>query len=789
MSLRSRTRSSSVSGEHQVHLRDVLQVLFAHWKLVAALTLLAVFGAYTEGKRTILRYQSGATVQVNSKKQVFARLDDIDVEELALKTDPVLSEALVLSTQALALSVADNLGLQVQMDDPEVWRDDVLYDVRVDSVARPDSFGLEIEGPRGYELRDARGQLVASGGYGVPAAGPGFSFQVREHEGEPYAVRFSVVPRVAAANLVRGGLSYSVEPNTNIVHVSYTGTDPTLVPQILNEALVALQNYGADRVRDIAANRLRYITDRVAEASERYRDALGRVQAYKESQGTTDLSAEEVALINSVQNFEHEKQRLLVDLNTLEGTVGPTTEVNVETLNRLAAVAGIADNAAMTFQIQNLLKLYDDRRTLVAGTLGLREGNPQIVALDQRITEAAQALRQAATATVQGVRANIAALERNIANLRARLQTYPGRETQFAQLTLEIELQNDTYKYLLSQLEAARISAATISPYIQIVETATEAGPIGMGTRRKMMIGLVVGLFMGILAAFFLDYLDQTIKTSQDVERSLEIPVLGLIPLGTRTANGQRKNGRRRGSIPLISLASPDDPASEAYRALRTNVTFVNAEQRALQLVCVTSPGPGEGKSTTASNLAITLAQLGTRTLLVDADLRRPLVHRAFNLVQEPGLTDVLVGTAHLREAIRPNVIPNLDVLPAGALPPNPSELLGSEAMQRLLEQLRAQYAMAIFDSPPALAVTDPSVLGAVSDAVILVIRAGETEEAPAQRALEQLRRVQARVAGSVLNGVEPDRDRYYDYYVYDRGTRPLSGPLAGLRQKIASLL
>jgi len=234
-------------------------------------------------------------------------------------------------------------------------------------------------------------------------------------------------------------------------------------------------------------------------------------------------------------------------------------------------------------------------------------------------------------------------------------------------------------------------------------------------------------------------------------------------------------------------LASPEDPSAEAYRAFRTNVTFVNAEERALKLLCVTSPGPGEGKSTTAANLAITLAQQGTHVLLVDADLRRPVVHRAFNLVQEPGLTDILVGAATLREAARPNVVTNLDVLPAGALPPNPSELLGSAAMHRLLEQLRAEYDMVIFDSPPALAVTDSTVLGASTDGMIIVVRAGETEEAAAQQALEQFRRVHARVAGAVLNGVEAKGDRYY---YYERGGEARrAGPLAALRSRISNIL
>jgi capsular exopolysaccharide synthesis family protein len=244
--------------------------------------------------------------------------------------------------------------------------------------------------------------------------------------------------------------------------------------------------------------------------------------------------------------------------------------------------------------------------------------------------------------------------------------------------------------------------------------------------------------------------------------------------------------GPHHRALPLVSLHSPDDPASEAYRALRTNVTFVRSGEQPVRSLVVTSPGPSEGKSTTAANLAITLAQQGARTLLVDADLRRPHVHRAFNLVQEPGLSDLLVGRVQLREAVRPGVAPNLDILPAGALPPNPSELLGSEAMRRLLAELHGRYDMVVCDSPPTLPVTDATVLGAAADGVILVIRSGETEEAAAQRALEQLQRLQVRVAGTVLNGVARRRDRYYNhyYYRYDRGANG-----GGLRRRLAKIL
>ncbi|MBI4542974.1 MAG: hypothetical protein HY705_08090, partial [Gemmatimonadetes bacterium] len=434
-------RRYALLGTRQLHLRDLVQVLVAHWKVVALLTGLVVFATWASSRKAIPRYQSRATIQVSSKKQAMTPLEAMRMDEMAIQTDPVLSEALVLSTQALALRIVDALGLRLKVDNPQFSRAAWLYDAQVvdsvvDSRTRPDSFVLE-QKDTGYELRSAaRGTLVAAGAYDVPAVGPGFSFRVREYRGERRRVRLSIDPRLAAGNKVRGGIGFAVQPTTNLVNVTFTGTDPSMVPEILNEALRALQRHGQDAIREVAERRLQYVGERAEDARARYIASLTRVQAYKESQGTTDLSAEESALINSIQNSDREKERLLVDLATLEGIVGPATEVTIETLNRMASVADIADNTAMTFQLQNLLRLFDDRRTLVAGALGLREGNPQIQALDQRITQAAQALRDAANATVRGMQANIASLDRNIASLRARLQTYPGKQTQFAQLML-----------------------------------------------------------------------------------------------------------------------------------------------------------------------------------------------------------------------------------------------------------------------------------------------------------------------------------------------------------------
>jgi tyrosine-protein kinase Etk/Wzc len=771
----------------EIHLRDLWAVVVRHWRLVVLLTLLVSGGAWLSGRGAIARYQSGLTVQISSPKQVFARSDDIDVDELALRTDPILSEALVLTTQALALRVAQTLELQLEVVDPEVLRGAVFSEVAVDSGALLSTYEVFQRGPAdGWELRYPDGTLLASGPYGQRAQGPGFSFQVLPRDDDEHTVSFAIVDPDQAAAWVRAGLGYRVRDGTNAVDISFTGNDPTLVPRVLNQAALELREDGAERARNAAARRREYIAEQLDRAEQASQAKLSEVQQFKERQRITDLTSEEQAIVRAITDAEQDKQRLRVRLSTLEGAVGATDTFGIEELNRLAAVEGTEANTVLSFQINRLLELYDERRSLTAGAMGLREDNPQVQAIDERIGDSHIGLHAAVAAAKRALRDRDEAIDERIRQLRGRLMAFPGKETRIAQLELESSILEDTYRYLLGQYQQARMQEMTIAPYVTILDGASPAFRIGTNLRQKVILGFLVGLLLGLGGAFFLEYLDQTIKNAADVERVVGTPVLGRIPLEAKLASAP--NGRRQ-RVVVLSQLSADDPAVEAFRALRTNVTFVGAD-RPLQLIAITSPGPGEGKSTTAANLALILAQGGSKTLLIDGDLRRSQVHRAFGLVQEPGLTDVLIHEAHLREAVRPGIAEHLDVLPAGQSPPNPAELLGSDAMHQVVAELRRDYEYIVIDTPPSLPVTDAQVVGSTADATIIVMRSGETEETAAQRAVEQLRHVRARVAGAVLNGVSVRRDRYYSYYRSDKSLRRRDRmPRRSLRSRIASSL
>ena len=362
-------------------------------------------------------------------------------------------------------------------------------------------------------------------------------------------------------------------------------------------------------------------------------------------------------------------------------------------------------------------------------------------------------------------------------------------ENRLDELNIQLGLDQETVRFLTSQQYQAQITSAAASAYVNVVDSASGAYPVTAGGQTNLLLGAVLGLILGIGAAFFLEYLDRTVRTSADVEMLLSIPVLGVIPKLRKVQPESEAEDSRTG-VPLLVALDPLDPAAEAYRSLRMNLTFMSTEDKPIRTLLFSSPGPSEGKSTSSINYAVMLAQQGERVLLVDADIRRPALHRAMDVLREPGLTNLLVGDADVREALRPSVLPNVDLLPSGPFPPNPSELLNSKKMKQLLREFEGTYDQIILDSPPILAVTDSAMLGTHTDGMVLVLRSGHTEQRAAERAVDQVRRVGVRILGAVLNEVASatEEESYYMQYYYSYHPKERTGwkKLAQSLQKIS---
>ena len=320
------------------------------------------------------------------------------------------------------------------------------------------------------------------------------------------------------------------------------------------------------------------------------------------------------------------------------------------------------------------------------------------------------------------------------------------------------------YALLIKRFKEATISEDMRTGNIRVVDIAEwPLDPVKPNKRMYLMLAIVAGLVIGISLAFFFEHLDNTIKVPEDLKQHLQVPYLGPTPLVVK-ANGNSQNGTRWPE--LVCLHAPKSSASEAYRGLRTNILFSSAGAPP-QVILLTSPVPKEGKTITTANLAIAMAQSGNRVAILDCDLRRPKIHKLFDVTRSRGITNLLVGENGMDKNIFHSQIPNLDLILSGPLPPDPSEMLASSRMQDLLTELKKRYNRILIDSPPITAVTDAVILSKYVDGVVLVIRAGDTVRDVAKNSLDQLHAVGANILGCVLNAVDIGKDKYYYYYYY----------------------
>lgn len=320
------------------------------------------------------------------------------------------------------------------------------------------------------------------------------------------------------------------------------------------------------------------------------------------------------------------------------------------------------------------------------------------------------------------------------------------------ELTAELELLTGTYTTLAEKLEQLRINERLEAGSGVVVQPAViDASPVSPRPLRNLLLGLVVGAVLGLAMAILYEYLDDTIKANEEAERAFQAPVLGTIP-----SDKVDKGTKRR----LAITEAPGSSTAEAYRVLRNSVDFINFEHD-LKTLLVTSAAPAEGKSTVAANLAAALAQAGKKVVLVSVDFRRPTTEQFFSINNVIGLSDVLLGSHSLKAALQQPGSEQLLVLNSGKMPPNPSELLGSEKMREVVDSLEEWADWVIMDAPPMLAVADPAAVARWADGVLMVSKAGESSRDNARKATELLKKVGAKTVGVIVWGLDEARGGY----------------------------
>jgi succinoglycan biosynthesis transport protein ExoP len=586
--------------------------------------------------------------------------------------------------------------------------------------------------------------------------------------------------RPAILSAFLGSLSVKRVPNSNLLEVSFESQSAQLAAMVVNKQLHNFidLNYrtryeSAKRASDWLEEQLNDFKSRV-EKSEDARLAYEREnQIWTVSEGQ-DLSTQKLSDLNK-QLTVAQAERMKDEASYVMVKGG-----------QLGALPEVQQNLV----IQDLTKQQNTLRDQYAAALSKYGPNyPAVKRIRAQMTSIATSLDQAKQNVAQEIVTQYQTAQQRENLLKKALDQQEQSTNEQAQkmvqyniLKREAETNKQLYDSLLEKLKEAGLSAGMRSSNLRIVDPAMIPPlPSRPQKARDISLAFIVGLVGGIGLAFFREYLDNTVKTPDDIETLTHLPSLAIVPSLSggnghfRTSrmlkSGEATNGRegtRR--VGLIAHEQPQSEIAEAFRALRTSLLLSRADQPP-QVILVTSALPKEGKTTATTNLAVTLAQLGDRTLLIDSDLRRPAIAKLLGMsgIPRTGLSSYLAGACDLDGCTFPCPgVPELSVIPAGPIPPNPADLLSSQRLVDAIEELRHKYKFVVIDSPPIMLATDAAILSTWSDGVLLVARSGETPKGAFARAQELLASVKCRLLGVILNAVNTAApDYYYRYYPY----------------------
>jgi len=768
--------------EEEIALGDLWRILRRQWWVVAC-TLVLVMGAaglYSWWKTPV--WEASTLIRIETPGG-----DPFSNPFLGLGAeDEIETEMQVVSTLPIAQLVIDRIGLRFGVERPaDLYPGDIFSAVRLDSVSPSFTYELARAGTNRWTIRtvetEEENESLAVAideplpvAAGDPVTLPGVTLTVAldgtprpDGVEVPEKVRFYTRSEADAIEEELDALTVRrPDPNASLFQISYRGTKRTLVPDVANAFATSFLDQRRTVKKTEARSTGSFLRDQAAELLTQLNAAEEELQTFREEEQVVALESEAQSQVERLAELETKRTGLVSERDALRNLLSGIDAASADgrpDYRRLVAFPTFLENRTIQNLVQALTTAEQQRTELRARW---KPTHPGMQALDIEIHGLEDQLGAIGKNYMSSLSDQLASLDAVLARFGSDLETIPARELQYARLKRRTELLTDLYSMLETRLKETEISEAVEDPSARVVEPAVvPRRPVAPKPARNLALAGFLGLMAGLGLAFVRAQMDQTIHADDEVDDVLGVPVLSRVPPIEAVAGNGR--GRRGG---LVTHTAGRSLPAESFRALRTNVIYARASRLTREII-VTSPGAKDGKSTTASNLAVTFAQHGRKTLLVDADLRRSVQHAIFGIDRKPGLCDYLGGRVSLEEVVCPSSEPNLFIVPAGGTPSNPSELLGSPLMTYLIQHSRETYDAVIFDSPPVLAVTDAAVLAGMADGVLLVVRAGRTQRPAAKDAIEELRRVGATLLGVVVNDAEAGgrygyRYRYYyDYY------------------------
>jgi len=597
-------------------------------------------------------------------------------------------------------------------------------------------------------------------------------------------------------------MSVSPVPDADIIKISVEAPDPDEASLIANTVANVYYQQNVQDARGEMTQVKSFIKEQLDNVSQNLQNAETALKNYQQKSEAIALDQSTETLVEQIADLQSQYDNTIVQRQAIEKRTNYLKSQLNEQEKKI--VTDILEKTPSSIKVlRDTLSRMQMQLIMLQSNPEIPSDHPELLRTKQRISELEKQLKSITEKSLkegmrlsgdplnetQDIYQNLIEsqtesvfLESKENSLRTLVKQYnsqfeqlPEKSLKMAQLLRDQKVNEELFMLLRKRYEETRIAEAGKLGDVRIMEPAvSDYNPVKPNVKRDLLLGALLGLIGGLGVALVLDYFDSSVRTTDDLER-LGLSTLGTIPVIdpkdadkaaklNGSAHPMEKEARKLESR-LITHFDPKSPISEAYRMLRTNLQYSNLDQP-VKSTLVTSPGPGEGKSTTAVNLAITMAQMGNRTVIVDTDLRRPVLHKIFDVPRIPGVSEVLIGMQVLEDVITESSIENLSIIGSGELPPNPSELLGSQKFRKFLEDLSKKFDRIVLDSPPVIAVADATILSRHTTDTLLVVSAGNTEMEALKIAKQQISDIGGHLAGTLLNQVNVSKEHgYYNYY------------------------
>ncbi|MEP6688395.1 MAG: polysaccharide biosynthesis tyrosine autokinase [Gemmatimonadales bacterium] len=762
-----------------VTFRQMLTVLRRRFQLIVAMTLVGASIGLFLASREPPAYSAGAMLRFAGERRALTGDADQATGLNPKTTDPLMSVLELVRSRTVAGVVVDTLGLMLQSYEPE-FPAGQLAQVHVDPRAAGDSVQLVF---RAQDVTARRADRTATAPYGQVMNLGVVQFAVTSRPSIESTTLY-IAGREPVIDGLLAGLLVTRRTETDVVDIRYTAGDPAMAQRIVNSTVQAFQSLNVKWARERSRRRREFLAEQVAQTDSMLSRAQAELATFRSRQALAS-SADKLKAEQGTQiQLETRLAELDADRTTfkvLQQQLKSNDEgTRAQAIRALGTAPAMADNQAIGFIYHQLLQYQDRLDSMTTGPWRASANNPDVVQLKGLAAATTQKLEEAVSSQLRTMDARFGALDALRRQSGASIQILPAMAEEEMRLNRRVDAFASQGDDIRKSYQQARMAEAVEEGDVDVVDLADlPYAPVLAASAVKLALGLVLGLVVGLMLAYLLEALNTSIRRPEDLEAVLHLPGLAVIPRITGgSADGRgRLRGLLGGGKPRTDAGSPMSGTQtfsigiEAFRNLRTSLIWSDGGE-ALKTLVVTSATPGEGKTMTAANLAVTLAYDGLRVLLVDCDIRRPRVHGMFRVPRAPGLMEMLTTTAKPNtpppQAIRETAIAGLFVLTCGALPSNAANLLSGTRMRVLLQELREQFDMIVLDTPPVLATADAGIVASLTDGVLLVVRAGATDRNAAQRACQHLGNVGARVIGTVLNDpggqVAKEGDYYYPY-------------------------